>query len=482
MLIGDDDLDLGPGAALDELGDAAVVVDPRIAGGDGRPIGLEQLEQPVIAEGGHLDRLAKRRPPLAFGERPRHARVDDDGRRLVEGADEVLALGQVDGRLAPDRRVDLGDERRRDVDDRDAAQERRRQEARRVAERAATDRDDRLIPLQTQPGELARCRLDRPPAAWRPRPRAAGPSRPSSRRRAAPRRGHRRPRPSPRARRRRSPGAHRARRRASPTPVAIAPSVMRTRPIGVIASSSVVVAGGCAARAASHWSTRSTTWATSWTPVRRSPAAAYTRSRLMSRSRIAPIGSRPWTSGRTCGDRRRRWARTSGRPSSQTDARPRYRRQRLRGSTTAPPPVAMIRRTSGAGIGRTKVGDGGAAPCARKAGSPSSAKMSGMVRPLPRSIRSSRSMNSARCRPASRRPTTLLPLPGSPTSTTSIGLPSRRRRSRLRPCRSGRAPGRGRPRAPAGATAMRSRYAARLRAHVVERVAAELLDDRTPPG
>ena len=50
------------------------------------------------------------------------------------------------------------------------------------------------------------------------------------------------------------------------------------------------------------------------------------------------------TSGRTCGDRRSRWARTSGRPSSQTVARPRYSAQRLRGSMTAPPPVATTRR------------------------------------------------------------------------------------------------------------------------------------------
>ena len=67
--------------------------------------------------------------------------------------------------------------------------------------------------------------------------------------------------------------------------------------------------------------------------------------------RTVPIGSRPATSGRTCGDRRSRWARTSGRPSSQTVARPRYSAHRLRGSTGTPPPVAMIRWTSAAGSG-----------------------------------------------------------------------------------------------------------------------------------
>ena len=65
--------------------------------------------------------------------------------------DEVLALGQVDAGLAADRRVDLGDERRRDVDDRHAAQVRRGEEPGRVAERAAADRDERLAALDAQP-------------------------------------------------------------------------------------------------------------------------------------------------------------------------------------------------------------------------------------------------------------------------------------------------------------------------------------------
>ena len=38
-----------------------------------------------------------------------------------------------------------------------------------------------------------------------------------------------------------------------------------------------------------------------------------------------------------------------GEPSSQTGNRPRYSSQRLRGSMTAPPPVAMTRRSWGSG-------------------------------------------------------------------------------------------------------------------------------------
>ena len=74
----------------------------------------------------------------------------------MEGADEVLALGQVDAGLAADRRVDLGDERRRDLDQRHAAQVRGRQEPGRVAQRAAADRDQRVAALDPQPRQLAR--------------------------------------------------------------------------------------------------------------------------------------------------------------------------------------------------------------------------------------------------------------------------------------------------------------------------------------
>ena len=68
----------------------------------------------------------------------------------VEGADEVLALGQVDGRLAADRRVDLADERRRHRDPADAAQVRRGREARRVGRAAAAEGDDRSVSPEPQ--------------------------------------------------------------------------------------------------------------------------------------------------------------------------------------------------------------------------------------------------------------------------------------------------------------------------------------------
>ena len=87
---------------------------------------------------------AQRRSSVSLGHRGEERDVDHDVARLVEGTDEVLPLGQVDGGFAADRRIDLGDERRRDMDDRDPAQERGGEESGRVAKSAAADRDERL--------------------------------------------------------------------------------------------------------------------------------------------------------------------------------------------------------------------------------------------------------------------------------------------------------------------------------------------------
>ena len=159
------------------------------------------------------------------------------GRRLVERAEQVLALGQVDAGLAADGRVHLGDERRRDLDPRHAAQVRGREEAR--------------------PGRRARRRRSRPaaraarPAAGRARApprsitasslgglaaRAASPSRPASRRARSPSAT-----PSPNAAQ--APGSEtRIARRASSrwsaalTASAAMPSPTTTSPILVVAS------------------------------------------------------------------------------------------------------------------------------------------------------------------------------------------------------------------------------------------------------
>ena len=60
--------------SLDDLGDGARLERRRVAAGDRLAVGLEQREQPLVAERGHLDGLAERGPPLALGERPQRTR------------------------------------------------------------------------------------------------------------------------------------------------------------------------------------------------------------------------------------------------------------------------------------------------------------------------------------------------------------------------------------------------------------------------
>ena len=87
---------------------------------------------------------------LRLGQRLEQRRIDHGPRRPVEGADEVLALRQVDRRLAADRGVDLGDEARRDRHPRDAAEVGRGRESGRVGRAAAAERDDRPAPVEAQ--------------------------------------------------------------------------------------------------------------------------------------------------------------------------------------------------------------------------------------------------------------------------------------------------------------------------------------------
>jgi hypothetical protein len=102
-LVRDDHLDLRPGAALDGFGDLASAGRAGISPGDRIAASLEQLEQSLVAQRGHLDRLAECRPPMPLGERVEQRHIDHDIGRLVERTDEILALRQVDRGLATDR-------------------------------------------------------------------------------------------------------------------------------------------------------------------------------------------------------------------------------------------------------------------------------------------------------------------------------------------------------------------------------------------
>ena len=384
-LVGDDDLDLGPGGPLDDLGDDARRERRRVAAARSpRPSASSSSNSRSSPSAAILTASPSAARRWRSGSVRKRGDVDDDRGRLVERADEVLALGQVDAGLAADRRVDLGDERRRDLDERDAAQVRRGEEAGRVAERAAADRDERLAALDAQAGELAGRRLDDREALGGLALRAAGPCSTVAAARAqagGEPLADRRPRaglgdedraPAPAAR----PAPRRARR----------PRSRRRGRSGRSASSpgaawSPVAAPARAARPAGRVLDRVDD-AVDLGDARlvRSARRRRTARAGRARSRIVPIGSRPGTSGRTCGERRRRWARTSGRPSSQTDGP----------AAVQGPAVARI--DDGPATGRDDPADLGvrsagprsataARSSARKAASPSSAKISGIDRP-----------------------------------------------------------------------------------------------------
>ena len=65
----------------------------------------------------------------------------------MEQADRVLAAGQVDAGLAADRGVHLGEQRRRELHELDAAQEAARGEAAEIADAAAAEGEKPAVAL-----------------------------------------------------------------------------------------------------------------------------------------------------------------------------------------------------------------------------------------------------------------------------------------------------------------------------------------------
>ena len=73
-LVGEDDLDLGPRRALDDLGQGARLEGRRVAAAMPSPSASSSVEQALVAKGGHLRGLAEGGPPLALGRAGRARR------------------------------------------------------------------------------------------------------------------------------------------------------------------------------------------------------------------------------------------------------------------------------------------------------------------------------------------------------------------------------------------------------------------------
>ncbi len=114
----------------------------RVAGEQRRAVRLEPGEERRVANKPVFDDLGIAGGQLAGRQRRQHVAIGEDQARLVKGADQVLAVPRIDARLAADRAVDLGKQRRRHLDEIDAAQQRCRGKAREVADDAAAERDE----------------------------------------------------------------------------------------------------------------------------------------------------------------------------------------------------------------------------------------------------------------------------------------------------------------------------------------------------
>src|SRR6266545_3876819 len=119
---------------------------PRPQGGGGA---LHVGEVGGVEHDAVLDDLGHPRAILALREGEEHGGVRDDEARLVEGSDQVLGAGVIDGRLPADGRVHLSEERRGHLDEIDAAHVRGRREARQIADRAASQRHHRGAAVET---------------------------------------------------------------------------------------------------------------------------------------------------------------------------------------------------------------------------------------------------------------------------------------------------------------------------------------------
>ena len=111
-------------------------------------------KQVRVEQHGRLQRLGAAVAQDGGRQRVQQLRVAHDGGGLMERADEVFALRQVDSRLAADGRIHHGKQRRRHLHQTDAAQPCRGRKARQIADDAAAERNDRVGAGQARLGQL----------------------------------------------------------------------------------------------------------------------------------------------------------------------------------------------------------------------------------------------------------------------------------------------------------------------------------------
>jgi hypothetical protein len=132
------------------LGPAALrhrVVALGAAGENPAPVPLAPAEERLVVDEPVFRDLGIAGAHLAERQGVEERRVGEHQARLMEGADEVLAVGGVDARLAADRRIDLGEQRRRHLHEAHPAPDDRRREAREVAHDPPAQRHHEIAAL-----------------------------------------------------------------------------------------------------------------------------------------------------------------------------------------------------------------------------------------------------------------------------------------------------------------------------------------------
>ena len=109
----------------------------------GVDVRFDPVKEGHVGDRAVLDHLGQPGSDFALRQGRKRRQIGDDAQRLVKRADHVLAARVVDRRLATDRRVDLRQQRRRQLDERHAALVARRRETGHVADDTAAQRDQR---------------------------------------------------------------------------------------------------------------------------------------------------------------------------------------------------------------------------------------------------------------------------------------------------------------------------------------------------
>ena len=113
-----------------------------------RPMSFEPIEEGGIAQKTVFHHFGIAGAQLARVQRIKHVGVDQHEARLMEGADQVLAMPRVDAGFAADGGVDLGEQRRGDLHQAHAAFQDAGGESGEVADDAAAERDDNVAAIE----------------------------------------------------------------------------------------------------------------------------------------------------------------------------------------------------------------------------------------------------------------------------------------------------------------------------------------------